>query len=243
MRNIKNQGIATRKGRKQSMRAPKPAAKPRGELPTRPDHVAVEVRRNLVAKCLERGAVTYRLIREILLEHGIEASAPVVSKDISAIRDEWSDARVSDFEKARDVARNMVLASAREAWDGWIASQSEQVVTKSVFKKGRGKGAKPELVPDAIERKSTPGNPEFIGKIQAAIDQLCKIDGLHSKIKIDLSADAGLAELAAMIGVAQAQLPKASSAAPGAPVEAPALEAAPAELDPPIEVEGDTAES
>ena len=199
-----------------------PSTAPRsGFIPTA-DHVAVEVRRNAVAKLLERGIVTQRqIVAALALENGIQTSQGTVSKDITAIRAEWSELRAHNFEAARDHVRAAVLATLREAYRGWDASRLEQVTTKEA-PAGRGKMRK--LATMSVERKTGPGNPEFISRMQSALDQLCKIDGLHSKIKLDVSSEEGLAVLAAMVGVDIEDLPSnaATAAVPPASSSPPA---------------------
>lgn len=191
-------------------KAPEPSTKPRDEFPPTEDHVRVEARRTAVAKLLERGIVTQRELVAALAVQGFKASQATVSKDITAIREEWAQLRAHNFELSRDFVRAGVLATLREAYLGWEASRRDQVTTKT-GPVGRGKSR--ALATMSVETKTGPGNPEFLSRMQAAFEQLCRIDGLHSKIKFDVSSEEGLAVLAAMAGVDVADLPER----PGAP--------------------------
>jgi hypothetical protein len=191
-------------------RSPEPSPKDRNELDARPVHLAVDLRRNHVADLLERGVISQKRILEALALRGIVVVQSVLSKDITAIREEWKESRVSDFESARDYARNAALATLRESWAGWEKSKEDQVTTRRVItskpKQGDTAGAL-EHAPVMIERKSSAGNPEFLTRAQAAIDELCKIDGLYAKIKLEHDPDGGLAEIAAMLGLDRSLLP------------------------------------
>lgn len=204
-------GLGTRKGRKRvefPKKSPEPSTVPREELLPTADHVTVEVRRTAVANLLERGVIVQRMIVASLAARGITATQATVSKDIAAIRHEWKEARIEDYELARDLVRNACLATLREAWEGWTASKSDTVTTRRlVTRKANAEDGAIESVPVMVERKTSSGNPEFITRMQNAIDELCRIDGLHAKIKLDLDPDGGLAELALLMGVGAGELP------------------------------------
>lgn len=206
----KASGLGTTKGRKPKTvktRAAEPSTAPRDDFKATPVHVQVEVRRTHVAEFLERGVVLQRRIIEGLAARGFTASQGTVAKDIAAIRAEWAEARIEDFRAARDLVRNAALATLREAWEGWERSKQDQVTTRRVVTR---KDAGPEGIESApllVERKSSAGNPEFITRMQSAINELCRIDGLHAPVKIN--ADGGnLSTLAALMGLDANMLPE-----------------------------------
>jgi hypothetical protein len=110
-----------------------------------------------------------------------------VGYDLGAVRLEWLESSVMDFNarKAEELAR--IDRLERECWDAWEASKKGKETTTSEQTTG-GRG---ERVKAAIRKVEQTGDPRFLAGVERCIDQRCKLLGLNAPQKIAPTAPDG----------------------------------------------------
>jgi transcriptional regulator with XRE-family HTH domain len=113
---------------------------------------------------------------------GVDQST--ISRDLAAIRQEWLDSAVVDFNeaKARELARIDKLE--REYWEQYEASKEP---LESTVKEQTGVGDDKRVKAQKRETSRT-GDPRYLAGIQWCIEQRLKIYGVYAAVKTDVTS-------------------------------------------------------
>ena len=134
------------------------------------ESVRIEQRRQQVAERYLKGAAQATIAREL------SVSKATVSADLKAVRREWRDSRIRDFDEAVTVELEKLVLLEREAWTGWERSQ-ESVETVSVHQRGADKHIEKTV------RQQT-GDPRYLEQIQRSIVARRALLGLDAPTRI-----------------------------------------------------------
>jgi len=137
---------------------------------TRQEDVWIEQRRQQVGELYVKGSTQSQIAREL----GVAQST--VSADLKAIRREWRDSRVRDFDEAVAVELKKLDHLEREAWSGWERSQQPAESTK-VSQDGAGKRAE-RIV------KQQQGDPRYLEQVHRCITGRRTLLGLDAPTRI-----------------------------------------------------------
>lgn len=137
---------------------------------TRQEDVRIEQRRQQVGDLYVKGSTQSQIAREL----GVSQST--VSVDLKAIRREWRDSRIRDFDEAVSIELKKLDHLEREAWSGWERSQQPAESTK-VTQDGSGKKAE-KIV------KQQQGDPRFLEQVHRCIVSRRTLLGLDAPTRI-----------------------------------------------------------
>jgi predicted transcriptional regulator len=137
---------------------------------SRQEDVHIEQRRRQIATLYLKGTPQAEIARELGVSQG------TVSSDLKAIRREWRDSRIRDFDEVVDVELKKIDQLEREAWSGWERSQQPAETTK-VTLDGAGKKAQ------KVTQQQT-GDPRFLEQIQRCIATRRALLGLDAPTRI-----------------------------------------------------------
>jgi predicted transcriptional regulator len=137
---------------------------------TRQEDVRIEQRRQQVGEFYVKGSTQSQMAREL----GVSQST--VSADLKAIRGEWRDSRIRDFDEAVAVELKKIDHLEREAWSGWERSQQPAESTK-VTQDGSGKKAE-KIV------KQQQGDPRYLEQVHRCIAARRTLLGLDAPTRI-----------------------------------------------------------
>ncbi len=148
-----------------------------------PKIIEIAVRRRRVAARYLRGDTQ----AEIAAQENV--SQPTISNDLKAIREQWRQAAVRDFNEALSMELARIDEVEREAFSAWLRScEDAESITQKLWQKGN------EQDKDAVERKEVArttrgqtGDPRFLTVVQGCIDQRCKLLGLYAPESLALA--------------------------------------------------------
>ena len=108
--------------------------------------------------------------RQVDIGRELGVSQSLISSDLKAIRQEWKESRIRDFDEALDEELKMLAVVIGETWDAWERSQQPIETTRVIQQNGR----------ITAEKKSHkgPGNPWFLQIMIKSIEMHCKLLGL-----------------------------------------------------------------
>lgn len=132
-----------------------------------------EERRRLVSDMYRRGVLQTDIAKEV----GIDQAT--VSRDLKAIRAEWLESRVRDFDAAKEVELQKIDEVERQAWAGWERSVG---VVERKTKRSRTKGSEKEHEATIVEIQQA-GDSRFLKTVLDCIERRCKIMGLDAPEK------------------------------------------------------------
>jgi transcriptional regulator with XRE-family HTH domain len=114
--------------------------------------------------------------------YGVDQST--ISRDLAAIRQEWIDSAVIDFNeaKARELARIDKLE--REYWEQYEASK--EPTTRTV--KEQTETEKTKRIKAQKQETTRTGDPRYLAGIQWCIEQRLKIYGVYAAVKTDVTS-------------------------------------------------------
>jgi hypothetical protein len=133
-----------------------------------------------------------RLYLQGLKQHEIGSrlglSRQQIGYDLAAIREEWLQSSLMDFntKKAEELAQ--IDCIRRESWAAWEASKEdrETSVTEQI------KEGEAERVKASIRKVEQTGDPRYLAGVQWCVEQRCKVLGLNAPVETRLSgADGG----------------------------------------------------
>ncbi len=130
----------------------------------------IEQRRQQVADLYLKGSTQAQIARQL----GVAQST--VSADLKAIRREWRDSRIRDFDEAVAIELKKLEHLEREAWWGWERTQQPAESTK-VTQDGSGKKAEKTV-------KQQQGNPRFLEQVHRCIAGRRTLLGLDAPTRI-----------------------------------------------------------
>ena len=137
---------------------------------TKQEIFRIEQRRQQVAELYVKGSTQSQIARQL----GVAQST--VSVDLKAIRREWRDSRIRDFDEAVAVELKKLEHLEREAWSGWERTQQPAESTK-VTQDGSGKKAEKTV-------KKQQGNPRFLAQVHCCIVSRRTLLGLDAPTRI-----------------------------------------------------------
>jgi len=147
----------------------------------RQQRLAYTERRKEVAK-LYLEAWTQQAIAD---HFGVNQST--ISRDLEAIRQQWVDSAIKDFNQAKATELARIDKLEREYWSGWERSQDE---VKKTSQKAKTQGDnKPNYVEKAQSVEDRVGDPRYLSGVQWCIEQRCKILGIYAPERQDISLD------------------------------------------------------
>lgn len=131
-----------------------------------------EERRNKVARLY----LLCHSLREIGRKIGVHHAT--VARDLVRIRKEWSDARISDYNRLVDETLQRIDTLESEAWQAWERSQRDRETLKtSEFEDGKTKTDK--------TTEGQAGDPRFLAIIDKCIERRARILGVEKPDEIE----------------------------------------------------------
>ena len=138
--------------------------------------IEIERRRALVAEFYLKGWTQPAIASQLAVSQG------TISRDLKAVRREWRDSRIGDFDEAVVIELKKVDRLEREAWSAWERSQEPVEATK-VIQDGGGKKAEKTV-------RQQQGDPRYLELVQRCIAARRALLGLDAPTKISpTSAD------------------------------------------------------
>ena len=134
------------------------------------EDVRIEQRRQQVADLYVKGSTQSQIAR------GLGVAQSTVSADLKAIRREWRDSRIRDFDEAVAMELKKLDNLEHEAWSGWERTQQPAESTK-VTQDGSGKKAEKTV-------KQQQGNPRFLEQVHRCIAGRRTLLGLDAPTRI-----------------------------------------------------------
>lgn len=168
------------------------------------NHPRIVERRQQVAARYIRGEYQSQIARDLGL------SQMQISLDLKAIKAEWLQSTLRDFDALKGEQLAKVDEIERAAWEGWQRSLLPREVTVTEASEGARPGRKATM-----RKEGQGGDPRFLQVIQKAIDQRCQILGIGAMQ--DALKNAGLG-LAALLDEARQQPLTPTLAAPTPPM-------------------------
>lgn len=109
-----------------------------------------------------------------------EVSQATVSRDLEAIRQEWVQSALVDFNEAKMQEIAKIDNLERTYWEAWERSVGEHTRTTETISDKEG---------SKLSRLTYPlvGDSKFLQGIQWCIEQRCKLLGLYEAAKIDIT--------------------------------------------------------
>jgi hypothetical protein len=123
----------------------------------------------------------------------LHLSRQQVGYDLEAIRQEWLQSALIDFnaKKAEELAR--IDRLEREYWDAWDGGKKERQTSTTE----QTTDADGERLKAGIRKTEQTGDPRYLAGVQWCIEQRCKIVGLNAPKKIAPTDPTGENEYAA----------------------------------------------
>jgi hypothetical protein len=143
--------------------------------------LATAERRAQVAKLYVQGN---HGIRALARRFGV--SSTTIARDLDAIRKEWRESRVEDWDDARNELRSGLRYLLGEAMDAWHRSKADRQRTR-VKTAGSGNGKK-ELT---VETEKVVGDPRFLEEGRRTYEMLAKLDRLFLPERHEVSGPNG----------------------------------------------------
>ncbi len=134
------------------------------------EDIRIEHRRQQVAEWILQSWTQGAMAREL----GV--SQATISSDLKAIRKEWRDSRVRDFDEAVDLALQKHHRVEREAWAAWKRSQLPAETTR-VTQNGENKRAEKTV-------RQQPGDVHFLVVVNHCITACRRLLGLDAPTRI-----------------------------------------------------------
>jgi predicted transcriptional regulator len=134
------------------------------------EDVRIEQRRQQAAELYLKGTTQAEIAREL------NVSQATISDDLKAIRREWRDSRIRDFDEAVAMELKKLDHLEREAWSGWDRSQLPAESTK-VTQDGSGKKAEKTV-------RQQQGDPRFLDQVHRCIVGRRTLLGLDAPTRI-----------------------------------------------------------
>lgn len=134
-----------------------------------------EVTRQMSERQTEVEALLLRGWTQRAIARKLGVSSHTVSRDVKALRSEWKQARVRNYEGALSLELEKLNNIEREAWAAWEQSKNDEEKTK-VSTEGGGK--------KRAERATATqtGDLRFLELVLKCIERRCKMQGLDDPL-------------------------------------------------------------
>lgn len=152
-------------------------------MPRRP-RLDVEKRRAEVSDMYIKGHSQ----AEIARKYGLTQSQ--ISQDLKAIRKEWRNSRVRNFDDLVDEALQKIDKREREAWEAWEKSK-EDYIKKATKQKGKGGSDKPDYQEVVTTEYKAMGDPRYLTIIGQCERDRMELLGHSAAKKIEVSGKDG----------------------------------------------------
>jgi predicted transcriptional regulator len=133
---------------------------------TRHEELRIQERRTHVAELYVKGWKQAAIARKLAV------SQATISCDLKAIRKEWKQSRVRDFDEATMEEVRSLDVVTREAWEAWERSKEPAQTTRIIQKNGDTRAEK------MVRERS--GDPRFLQVALRASEGRCKLLGLDA---------------------------------------------------------------
>lgn len=134
---------------------------------------AVIDRRRKVAEMYLRGTIQADIARQLGVVQG------TVSRDLAAIRADWRQSAVMDFDARKDQELAKIDEVERAAWDGWRRSQEPAETTRAEISGDVQKAVK--------TTEGQAGDPRFLQTVLNCVERRCRILGIDAPDKVSVS--------------------------------------------------------
>ncbi|QDU44564.1 hypothetical protein Mal52_30480 [Symmachiella dynata] len=134
------------------------------------EEMQIQHRRQEVAEMYLQGSTQAAIARQLAV------SQATVSNDLKAIRQDWKESGIRDFEEAVGQELHKLQLLEREAWDGWRRSQLSLETTR-VTQTGSDKKAEKSS-------RQQHGDPRFLELVQRTISSRRSLLGLDAPTRI-----------------------------------------------------------
>lgn len=148
------------------------------------NHPRVVERRQQVAARYIRGEYQSTIARDLGLTQA------QISYDLKAIRAEWLQSTLRDFDALKGEQLAKVDAVETEAWAAWERSKQAREVTITEASEGTRPGRKATM-----RKEGQAGDPRFLAEIGKCVDRRCAILGIGAREEALKTAGLGLAAL------------------------------------------------
>lgn len=152
--------------------------------------IQVEQRRTKVAELYCEGLHQW----EISAQVGV--CQQQISRDLKAVRSEWKESRVADFNEKVEEELAKIDHIEREAWEGWKRSCKDAERSQIEVTDGKKTVKK--------SKQGQAGDPRFLEVVGKQIERRCKLLGLDAPTKVEkngsgLTTEQRRAELVAIV--------------------------------------------
>jgi hypothetical protein len=157
------------------------------------EEIRILSRRSKVARLILQGITNqYEICQQLGMEPGQRTT---ISRDISAIKDEWRASAVRDWDEAKgkELARLELLEA--EAWAAWERSKAERTSSRTRRMERPGPAAEPgsgngtagatrlESALAELKKEQRDGSQAFLLVALKCVSERCKILGLHAPVR------------------------------------------------------------
>lgn len=152
------------------------------------------MRKNNAHDVLERRARVADLYREgyhqYEIARAVGVSEPQITSDLKAIRAQWLESSVRNFDEAKSEELAKIDQLERTYWQAWHKSAKDYTKQSVKTKNNIAQGGKLIPVTNEEERKEiiTFGDPRFLSGVMDCIKKRCEILGLNAPTKADLTS-------------------------------------------------------
>jgi hypothetical protein len=181
------------------------------------EKLAIAQRRQRTAALYLRGRTQHEIALELDVNQG------TVSRDLAALREEWKQSSLIDFDEARSRELARIDELERTYWEAWQRScQDAETRTAETVRSDDGERTK------AVKRvEGQSGSPAFLAGVERCIEMRTRLLGLNAPLKIaptspdgQQPATTGTDQLLALL--LSLPVPAAAAAVPGQPEAQPA---------------------
>ena len=123
---------------------------------------------------VEVAALSVRGVTHADMAAQLKVGTATISRDLKAIRKEWLESRVRDFDQAREIELRKLDNLEREAWEAWSRSQ-RPIETSKVS--GGGLDLSEKRRGEKTSRSQT-GDARYLDVVARCIDKRCEILGI-----------------------------------------------------------------
>jgi hypothetical protein len=119
--------------------------------------------------------------------HRLNLSQQQVSHDLKAIRAEWLESSIRDFDTAKAQELAKIDHVEAEAWKGWEKSRLDKEITISGTEEADGTVKNKAQV----RKEGQAGDPRFLETVHRCIERRCKLLGLDPPERRELTGANG----------------------------------------------------
>ena len=117
----------------------------------------------------------------------------MVTYDLKAIRKEWKESRLRDFDDLQSQELEKVDHLERAYWEAWDKSMAE-TTSKTQYIRSGGKAGTPKQTRLIAKTDPGLGDPRYLVGVQWCIEKRCRILGLDAPVKVAPTDPSGLME-------------------------------------------------